>query len=148
MSLGLFIWTLNCLMREQDVLASVLFSLALNYKQMTLYYSFPIFWYLLSRCWRQKSYLKSFIKLMSISTAVILTFAVLWLPYIHSLDSFLQVLHRIFPIARGIYEVSFQSLIILFINSKCTPKGQSGKFLVLFVGLNKSKKILSRHNFG
>ncbi|CAG2177678.1 unnamed protein product, partial [Oppiella nova] len=103
-SLGLVIWTVNCLMRGHDVLAAIVFSLALNYKQMTLYYAFPIFWYLLSLCFRQPNKFKSFIKFVSISCAVVLTFAILWLPYLQSIDSILQVLNRIFPVNRGIYE--------------------------------------------
>ncbi len=72
---------------------------------MTLYYAFPIFWYLLSRCFRMPNKSSSILKLFSISLAVILTFIVCWLPYIGSQQAVLQVLHRLFPISRGIYEV-------------------------------------------
>ncbi|XP_054161482.1 dolichyl pyrophosphate Man9GlcNAc2 alpha-1,3-glucosyltransferase-like isoform X2 [Oppia nitens] len=103
-SLGLVIWTLNCLMSGYHITAAIVFSLALNYKQMSLYYAFPIFWYLLSICFSQRNKLKQLIKLVSISMAVIFTFVILWLPYIHSIESIFQLLNRIFPFNRGIYE--------------------------------------------
>lgn len=36
--------------------------------------------------------------------AVITTFVLCWLPFLSSVDSALQVLHRLFPFARGLYE--------------------------------------------
>lgn len=43
-------------------------------------------------------------RLIKLGTVVILTFAVLWIPWLGSVQSFLQVLHRIFPLARGVFE--------------------------------------------
>lgn len=43
-------------------------------------------------------------RLIKLGTIVILTFAVLWSPWLGSIQSFLQVLHRIFPLARGVFE--------------------------------------------
>ncbi|KAJ8306126.1 hypothetical protein KUTeg_016671 [Tegillarca granosa] len=43
-------------------------------------------------------------RLMKIGTVVIATFGLCWLPYLSDIDSALQVLHRLFPFARGLYE--------------------------------------------
>lgn len=103
-SLGLVIWSINFLIKDKHFLASIMFSLALNYKQMTLYYAFPIFWYLLSECFQRHNKRFSTSKFISISFAVVITFIVCWLPYIDAQQSLLQVLQRLFPISRGIYE--------------------------------------------
>lgn len=103
-SLGLFLWAIILLQCEHDILASVVYCLALNYKQISLYYSLPIFFYLLKRCFSQRSFIHSIIKLSLISLSVIITFTILWLPYIDKMDSILKVYRRIFPLNRGIYE--------------------------------------------
>ena len=46
-----------------------------------------------------------FIKVTKIGTVVILTFVCCWMPFLTGADSILQVLHRLFPFARGLFEV-------------------------------------------
>ena len=112
---------------------SACFSLALNYKQMELYHALPFFFYLLSICISnskdsipfrfiiimirsqaivcffnvmQKLYRVG--KLACVGAAVILTFAVVWLPFLASgFDASMNVLSRLFPFARGLFEVNF-----------------------------------------
>lgn len=43
-------------------------------------------------------------KLAGIAIAVLLTFIVIWYPWIHSWAGLQQVVHRIFPIARSVFE--------------------------------------------
>lgn len=43
-------------------------------------------------------------RLTKLGIVVVLTFAALWLPWLGSKESALQVLHRIFPLARGVFE--------------------------------------------
>ncbi|KAI2808937.1 Glucosyltransferase-like protein [Blomia tropicalis] len=105
-SLGFLLWTIVLLQNQQDIIAGIIFCLALNYKQMALYYSLPIFFYLLKRCLDSSrlNLVSMFVKLSTLSIAVLTTFALLWLPYLSSLDSVFQVVRRIFPLGRGIYE--------------------------------------------
>lgn len=103
-ALGLFLWTVICLTKRQDVLASILFCLAFNYKQMALYYSLPIFFFLLKRCYNRRSFLSIISKFIIISLAVIITMVILWSPYLEDFNTILQVVRRIFPLNRGIYE--------------------------------------------
>jgi alpha-1,3-glucosyltransferase len=43
-------------------------------------------------------------RLAGLGAVVIACFAIIWMPWLGSLDSFLQVVHRIFPIYRGVFE--------------------------------------------
>ncbi|KAJ8982234.1 hypothetical protein NQ317_013536 [Molorchus minor] len=103
---GLAILATICLLHEHDVLASIFFCLALNYKQMELYHALPFFLYLLSTCVPKpgQNALWGILKLVKIGVTVIVTFAIIWLPFLFNLDDLLQVLHRQFPVARGVFE--------------------------------------------
>lgn len=52
-SLGFALWGVLALGLGWDVLGSVAFCLALNYKQMELYHALPFFFYLLGKCIKQ-----------------------------------------------------------------------------------------------
>lgn len=54
-SLGLFLFAVSCILKHRYNWASLCFSLAVNYKQMELYHSLPIFIYLLRISFFEKS---------------------------------------------------------------------------------------------
>ena len=92
-SLGLFLLAVAAILRGRDCLASLLFVLALNYKQMELYHALPFFCYLLGLSLHQPSALAKLGKLARIGVTVLTTFAVVWAPFILlGQDSVLQVL--------------------------------------------------------
>lgn len=99
-SLGLVAFAIAAIFKERVCWASCLFSLALNYKQMELYHAFPFFFYLLGICIKERS----ISKLIKIGLSVCVTFAILWLPWMTSKEHLLQLIHRIFPLARGVFE--------------------------------------------
>ena len=99
-SLGFFVLAVALLAKHMNVLGSIFFCLALNYKQMELYHAFPFFFYLLGLCWKERS----LGKLVVIAVTVVATMVVVWLPFLSSVESALQVVHRIFPFARGVFE--------------------------------------------
>ena len=99
-SLGLFVMAVAFLARRRVVPGSVFFCLALNYKQMELYHALPFFFYLLGLCWKERDVAK----LAAIATSVVATMIVVWLPFLSSAESALQVVSRIFPFARGVFE--------------------------------------------
>ncbi|CAL4124291.1 unnamed protein product [Meganyctiphanes norvegica] len=103
-SLGLLIAAVTAIMSGKDCLASVFFSLALNYKQMELYHALPIFFYLLGTCIKQGSFTGFVVKLIKIGITVVLTFTIVWAPLLTDLDAFLQVVGRLFPFNRGLFE--------------------------------------------
>ncbi|CAA7055600.1 unnamed protein product [Microthlaspi erraticum] len=100
-SLGLTMGAISAVLCECEVLTCVLFSLALSHKQMSAYFAPAFFSHLLGKCLRRKNPILSVLKL---GVAVIVTFVVVWWPYIHSLDDFSMVLSRLAPFERGIYE--------------------------------------------
>lgn len=104
-SLALSMLTVAALISHRPLLGCLLFSLALNYKQMVLYYALPVFVHLLRHCFETTNgwteYLKRF---ASKGLVVAFVFGLLWLPWLSTPAAALQVLHRLFPLARGVFE--------------------------------------------
>mmetsp|Transcript_16108 Transcript_16108/g.36767 ORF Transcript_16108/g.36767 Transcript_16108/m.36767 type:complete len:334 (+) Transcript_16108:1-1002(+) len=86
------------------VAASVAFSLALNFKQMSLYLAPGLFCYLLAGCLRAATFRARAANVAKLGTAVIATFVVCWLPFLGDMSSMLTVLRRVFPIERHLFE--------------------------------------------
>lgn len=108
-SIGLAILAIGLILRDYDILGAVAFSLSLNYKQMTLYYAPAFFIALLCKCLSkgQGNTINSILRVSYIGLAVIATFVVSWLPFLlqdKPLEQIAQLLHRIFPVGRGLYE--------------------------------------------
>eukprot|EP01126_Amoeba_proteus_P037953 TRINITY_DN3936_c0_g1_i10.p1 TRINITY_DN3936_c0_g1~~TRINITY_DN3936_c0_g1_i10.p1 ORF type:complete len:372 (+),score=30.24 TRINITY_DN3936_c0_g1_i10:189-1304(+) len=104
-SLGLVLWALGFLHNGNDLLGSFTFTLALNYKQMSLYFAPAFFFYLLGKNFWNFSWSEAFLRILRIGLVVLFSFVLCWLPFI--LDgpgSVLGVLYRIFPTQRGLYE--------------------------------------------
>ncbi|XP_067143750.1 dolichyl pyrophosphate Man9GlcNAc2 alpha-1,3-glucosyltransferase isoform X1 [Centruroides vittatus] len=102
-SLGLCLWAIFFLIEDMDVVGAIAFTLALNYKQMELYHAFPFFFYLFGKC-RQQPFSEGLKKFIQLALIVILTTAVCWAPFLRDFQSVIQVVHRLFPFARGLYE--------------------------------------------
>uniref|UniRef100_A0A3P9KME1 Alpha-1,3-glucosyltransferase n=1 Tax=Oryzias latipes TaxID=8090 RepID=A0A3P9KME1_ORYLA len=103
-SLGLALWGILGLGLGWDALGSIAFSLALNYKQMELYHALPFFCYLLGKCFKAGLIGHGFFLLVRNAAAVVVTFALCWLPFLSDPVQALQVVRRIFPVARGLFE--------------------------------------------
>nr|XP_002129715.1 dolichyl pyrophosphate Man9GlcNAc2 alpha-1,3-glucosyltransferase-like [Ciona intestinalis] len=102
-SLGFMLWMVFCFERDSDVLGSVAFCLALNYKQMELYHALPVFFFLLGKA-LSRPWDKCILKLAQLGITVILSFVILWLPFLSSFESITQVVGRLFPFNRGLFE--------------------------------------------
>ncbi|KAG9443447.1 hypothetical protein H6P81_014787 [Aristolochia fimbriata] len=100
-SLGFTVGAVAAVLAKHDLLASVLFSFALNHKQMSAYFAPAFFAHLLGKCLKRKYPLLEVLKL---GIAVVVTFAVMWWPYLYSVDAVMEVLSRLAPFERGIYE--------------------------------------------
>lgn len=98
-SLGLALWGIVAVVRDWEVCGSIVFCLALNYKQMELYHSLPFFCYLLGKAKRKE---KPYFAITKLGLAVIFTFCACWIPFLRY--GVISVLARIFPVNRGIYE--------------------------------------------
>ncbi|ORX35940.1 glucosyltransferase [Kockovaella imperatae] len=102
--LGFSLWTLVFLTHDQDLLACVAFSCALCFKQMGLYYAPAIGCYLIGKCiWLGGS--AGLLLLVKLGIVTVATFGLLFAPWLRPFpEAILQVLHRMFPFARGIFE--------------------------------------------
>ncbi|KAG0246168.1 Glucosyltransferase-like protein [Mortierella sp. GBA43] len=101
--LGLVVWSVNCFLVDQDVIGSVFFCLALAFKQMGLYFAPAVFAYLLGKSFRQ-GFFGCIWKLIKLGTTVIVTLGLMFAPWMQSQEEILQVVHRIFPVFRGLYQ--------------------------------------------
>ncbi|XP_010553919.1 PREDICTED: probable dolichyl pyrophosphate Man9GlcNAc2 alpha-1,3-glucosyltransferase [Tarenaya hassleriana] len=100
-SLGFTVGAIAAVICQSEVLTCALFTLALSHKQMSAYFAPAFFSHLLGKCLRRKHPILAVFKL---GLAVIVTFVIVWWPYLHSLDDFLTVVSRLAPFERGIYE--------------------------------------------
>lgn len=102
--MGLTLWAIILMSKEHKVASAVIFTLALCYKQMSLYYSLPFFWFIVATTLREGSLFRIVSRIILFGLIVSSTFAIVFLPYLKNSQDFLQVLHRIFPFARGLFE--------------------------------------------
>lgn len=100
-SLSLALFGISFILEDYDIIGSIFFSLSLNFKQMSLYYAPAFFFFLLGKNLKRKF---RPLRILMIGVAVILTFAICWFPFLFSKQDILQVLKRIFPVHRGLYE--------------------------------------------
>jgi alpha-1,3-glucosyltransferase len=131
--LGLTTLSVALLQRQHYLLGSIAFVLSLTFKQMALYYSLPIFIFLLSTCFSQslsptpshQSHRANGLTLLAkIAITVILTFTLVFYPFT-SKTLLKQVLHRIFPTSRGVFEdkvASFWCAISPFVKVRQYPQ--------------------------
>lgn len=112
-SLGLAAVAIAAIFRNSEHIAAISFVLALNYKQMELYHALPFFVYLLgwsftSASFQSKEFGQRFfagVKNVAILAIIVtFTFAMIWLPWLRSVVHFKQLVHRLFPVARGVFE--------------------------------------------
>ena len=99
--LGLFVAFVALVKAGRFVPAAVAFCLALNFKHIALYYAVPVFLHLLRACLAPLHVTRFF----SIALAVVITFGVLWAPFVMNGTAY-NVVERMLPFGRGIYEVS------------------------------------------
>ncbi|KAK5869619.1 hypothetical protein PBY51_024322 [Eleginops maclovinus] len=103
-SLGFALWGVLALGLGWDALGSVAFCLALSYKQMELYHALPFFCYLLGKSVKLGLMGRGLYLFVRIALTVLVTFALCWLPFLSDPGQAMQVVRRIFPVARGLFE--------------------------------------------
>jgi len=111
-ALGLSLWAFFFMTKEgmrNCVIGSVLFCLALFFKQMALYYAPAVGCYLLGRCFSNRR--QAIVNFGRLGVTVLVTFAALWWPFVlfgpgntSYTERLLHVLRRIFPVQRGLFE--------------------------------------------
>lgn len=71
---------------------------------MELYHAMPFFCYLLGTALRQPRLPRKFAYLLNVALATVAAFLAIWFPFLRDPSQIAQVLHRIFPVARGLFE--------------------------------------------
>ncbi|XP_067015118.2 dolichyl pyrophosphate Man9GlcNAc2 alpha-1,3-glucosyltransferase [Anabrus simplex] len=156
-SLGLTVAAVAAICRNRELVASVLYCLALNYKQMELYHALPFFFYLLGQCLPKKgqSFIRlNYVKLIKIGFVVVLSFVIVWLPFLNNSQLVLQVIHRLFPLDRGVFEDKVANVwcainVVYKLRSAFTNTAMAKICLcvTLFAVLPSSIDLLLRPNF-
>jgi len=104
-SLGLSLIAASLCVRDWDLTGSMVFTLAMGFKQITFYYALPFFFYLLGKALKRYTIQMKILQIIKLGTVVILTLVVLFLPWIlNGSRSVRQVVHRMFPFDRGLFE--------------------------------------------
>ncbi|KAL0332485.1 UNVERIFIED_CONTAM: putative dolichyl pyrophosphate Man9GlcNAc2 alpha-1,3-glucosyltransferase [Sesamum calycinum] len=87
-SLGLTLAAVAAILSDRNLVGSMLFCLALNHKQMSAYYAPAFFGYLLGKSLRRKN---PILEVLKLGFVVLGTFALVWWPYLHSMDASLEL---------------------------------------------------------
>lgn len=167
-SLGLFMWaTFFVVAIQNDILATISFVMALNYKQMELYHALPFFFYLFRNCFGYRANIGKFCNLIykfnRLAVAVISCFIIIWFPLMDSWETVEQVVTRLFPLKRGVFEDKVSNVwcfINVFYKLKLRYSNEAMAKLCLFstvlavlpscmdlfIRINKRKFILSLIN--
>eukprot|EP01117_Protostelium_nocturnum_P009713 TRINITY_DN3471_c0_g1_i1.p1 TRINITY_DN3471_c0_g1~~TRINITY_DN3471_c0_g1_i1.p1 ORF type:complete len:489 (-),score=104.06 TRINITY_DN3471_c0_g1_i1:208-1674(-) len=105
-SLGLTVWAICFLLLDWDLLGSIFFCLALNFKQMSLYHSLPFFFFLLGKSLQKKTWKSTILQIFKLGVVVLLTFTTLWIPFYlkGGNQGIIQLVNRMFPVGRGLFE--------------------------------------------
>ncbi len=104
--LGFTVLAIHNILCDRELMGSFFFVLALNYKQMSLYYAPVFFFYLLGKSIAQARHNNTWwiAKVLAIGIVVLASFALCWQPFLRDKDIALQVLSRMFPVGRGLFE--------------------------------------------
>jgi alpha-1,3-glucosyltransferase len=102
--MGLVLWAIIFMTKDWQLSSAVTFTLALCYKQMSLYYALPFFWFIASKNLRIRPFWNGLLQTLIVGLTVIAVFALMFAPFLYSLQSTLQVVQRIFPFNRGVFE--------------------------------------------
>uniref|UniRef100_A0A0D9VTL4 Alpha-1,3-glucosyltransferase n=1 Tax=Leersia perrieri TaxID=77586 RepID=A0A0D9VTL4_9ORYZ len=100
-SLGLTLGAIAGVFSRHELVAAALFSLSMNHKQMSLYFAPAFFGHLLGKSIKRKY---PIVEVMKLGLVVLGTFALVWWPFLHSYEAAMQVISRLAPFERGIYE--------------------------------------------
>lgn len=101
--LGCFVLAFNFLLQKRYILSIIFITISINFKQMGLYYALPFGLYAVKHIFKSNGFFKSIIKSLFYLLVLIFTLTIIWYPWIYN-QTYSDVLTRIFPLWRGIFE--------------------------------------------
>jgi alpha-1,3-glucosyltransferase len=105
--LGLTLWAVVALLADRPYLATVCFCAALNFKHMALYFAPAFFFQMLGDAARLGSPARAARRVALLGVVAVATFAAIWSPWLAQADPLAavqQVLARLLPWERGLFE--------------------------------------------
>lgn len=105
-ALGLTLWSVNAMLVGHCYVGSILFVSAICFKQMSLFYALPFFFFCIgiSLQTHPKNKMRALLQIITFGIVVACTFIIIFYPWLKQKSDFLQVIHRIFPFERGLFE--------------------------------------------
>ncbi|KAK4524337.1 hypothetical protein GAYE_SCF03G2237 [Galdieria yellowstonensis] len=100
-SIALVLWSIIALLEDDLVRACIFYTCSIHFKQTSLYYSICFASYFFSKLKTQQKWKR---KLFQCVMVTLFVFLIIWWPWLKDWKSFSQVLSRIFPVSRGLYE--------------------------------------------
>ena len=144
--LGLLLWSLAMLARHQYSLSVVFLILSISFKQMNIY-SIPAFGAaLLGIGMSHGNVGKTLVCYLKWKLASLVTLIICFAPFLDSKESILAVLHRLFPVNRGLFEEKVSnfwcSLSILTKFHRKYPNEQLFRFCLASVATALSPMVI------
>jgi len=155
--LGFSLWAVLLALYDYLSLSAIMLALALNFKQMSLYYALPFGFLWLIKAWkvaqvkslRFETSTREVIKLaemalelVNISGSAILATVIIWIPWVYSIPT---VVKRIFPLQRGVFEdkvASFWCVTSIIIKYKALFEAKALAVLAGLLTLGGSSPFL------
>eukprot|EP00474_Spongospora_subterranea_P010144 CRZ10602.1 hypothetical protein [Spongospora subterranea] len=106
-SLGLLLWAVIFLLRKNILLSSIVFTASFCYKQMNLYFAPAFFFIMFAQALRCGTWSLCSQDVARKGLVVMTTVAACFSPFFfvdNPSASVFQIIHRVFPVARGLYE--------------------------------------------
>eukprot|EP00884_Botryococcus_braunii_P008812 jgi/Botrbrau1/17932/Bobra.50_1s0032.2 len=103
-SLGLSAGAAAAIAAGHHLLGAALYCLALNHKQMAMYYAPAFFAHLLGTCLQRRGLPAKVWGVARLGLVVISTFIIVWSPWLRSPELAWGLLSRLVPVRRGLYE--------------------------------------------
>lgn len=105
---GFVLWAIAFIMDGKIALATICMVLAINFKQMALYFAFPFGVYALSLLWERHrgNFVSIGLAIIGLLSVFVATNVVIWSPFVMQggQDTVNDILYRIFPVRRAIFE--------------------------------------------
>ena len=105
---GFVLWGIALILNDKIGLATILMVMAINFKQMSLYFALPFGVFALAKIYKQNNgwLIGIVLNILALLTIFVLTNLAIWAPFILKGGAVTvnDILYRIFPVRRGIFE--------------------------------------------
>ena len=101
--LGSFIMAASFVLKKKFYYAIIFMAISINFKQMGVYYLIPFGIYTIAFSFKNNKWYISIFKVLTYIVFTAICFLIIWYPFIYT-NTYQDVIKRIFPLWRGIFE--------------------------------------------